>query len=149
MNKWNADVDAYISESSDKRSTFDIELEAKIGWHGGPHYKRCEAKGCVNTEGREIEKMKRCSGCKRVRDVVSQALNQYLSTSQIMYCSQECQTKDWKKHKKVCASKTHPIQQLRSQQTLDRLMAMQKSAIGECIAAGINFKRFIDGLCPV
>ncbi|KAF7796456.1 hypothetical protein EIP86_007633 [Pleurotus ostreatoroseus] len=121
MNKWNTAVDAYISESSDKRSTFDIELEAKVDSHGGPRYKRCEANGCVSTEGREVEKMKCCSGCKR-----------------IMYCSQRCQTKDWKQHKKICASKTHPIQRLHSQQIFDRLLAMQESALQKSIASGIE-----------
>ena len=38
--------------------------------------------------GKEAAKMKKCSVCKRVR-----------------YCSEECQLKDWKEHKKACKTK--------------------------------------------
>ena len=64
--EWNTAIDAYIAEASDGRSTFEIELGAKVDSHGGPLYKRCEAEDCTATEGREVEKMKCCSGCKLV-----------------------------------------------------------------------------------
>lgn len=70
MYEWNAVVDSYILKSFDLRPTFEIELEAKIDSRGGPLHKRCEATGCLNVAGRDIEKMMCCSGCKLVGDVV-------------------------------------------------------------------------------
>jgi MYND finger len=43
--------------------------------------KRCEAPGCNNRQD-----LKRCQTC-----------------SLVMYCSKECQKKDWKRHKLDCA----------------------------------------------
>lgn len=66
MEEWNSAVEKYIISGVDGRSRFDIELEAKIGMSGGPLYKKCEAEGCTNVEGREVEKMKCCGSCKLV-----------------------------------------------------------------------------------
>ena len=66
MNDWNAAVDSYIHESLDMRPNFEIELKAKIDSRGGPLHKRCEEEGCINVEGRDVDKMKCCSRCKLV-----------------------------------------------------------------------------------
>lgn len=63
---WNTLVDKYILNEYDSRSRLEIEIEAKIGLDGGPLFKQCEAKGCTNVEGRDINKLKYCSGCKLV-----------------------------------------------------------------------------------
>lgn len=44
---------------------------------------------CCQTCHRQMKIMKRCTGCRGV-----------------MYCSRECQQKDWPKHKSVCRSET-------------------------------------------
>jgi hypothetical protein len=44
-----------------------------------------EARRCCICRGKGKPKIKTCTGCKKVR-----------------YCSEVCQKKDWKKHKKVC-----------------------------------------------
>ena len=67
MDEWNALVDGYISLQKDPRPRFEIELGAKIGPDGGPLYKRCEANDCSNVMGRDVEELKKCSGCKTVR----------------------------------------------------------------------------------
>ena len=70
MVAWNDAVDEYIATQNDFRLRFDIELEAKIGLDGGPLYKTCEALDCDRVEQRDVESLKQCSGCKRVRIVV-------------------------------------------------------------------------------
>lgn len=67
MNEWNRAVDQYMAMQTDFRSRFDIELAAKIGPHGGPLYKHCEAEDCDKVEPRDVEKMKCCAQCKLVR----------------------------------------------------------------------------------
>ncbi len=66
MEEWNAAVDSYINEELDMTPIFEIEMEAKIDSRGGPLYKCCEAEGCDSVEGRDVDKMKCCSGCKLV-----------------------------------------------------------------------------------
>ncbi|KAF7796455.1 hypothetical protein EIP86_007632 [Pleurotus ostreatoroseus] len=102
MNEWNTAVDRYIATEGDPRSRFNIELESKIGLHGGPLYRYCEAEGCDHVEKRDVESMKRCSGCKLV-----------------FYCSQECQVGSWQYHKQECKKRSHRLQQLPSQHTLE------------------------------
>ncbi|KAJ3551211.1 hypothetical protein NM688_g4836 [Phlebia brevispora] len=106
MDEWNKAVDEYIEVKGDKRPRFDIELKAKIGADGGPLYRHCEAEGCTKVEQRDVEKMKCCSGCKK-----------------IFYCSEACQTNDWKEHKRYCKSKSHRVQQLDSQSIMEKLVA--------------------------
>ncbi|KAF5364996.1 hypothetical protein D9758_008095 [Tetrapyrgos nigripes] len=102
MREWNAHVDRYIATIPDPRPRIEIEIQSKIGPHGGPLYRFCEAKGCNKVEGRELEKMQGCAGCHLV-----------------FYCSRECQKRDWKEHKTECKAKTHRPQQLHSQWLLD------------------------------
>lgn len=66
MEEWNAAVDSYIDEVLDMTPVFEIEMGAKIDSRGGPLYKCCEAEGCKSVEGRDVVKMKCCSGCKLV-----------------------------------------------------------------------------------
>lgn len=66
MNEWNGAVDRYIATKKDPRPRFDIELEAKIGPHGGPLYRECEAEDCDRVECRDVEKLKCCGSCKLV-----------------------------------------------------------------------------------
>lgn len=65
--EWNRHVDEYIALGRDRRSRVDIELAAKIGLHGGPLYRRCEAEGCTKVESRDVDRMKCCGNCKLVR----------------------------------------------------------------------------------
>lgn len=60
--------DEYIASSKDTRERFDIERMSKIGLHGGPLHRRCEASGCDKFGHRDVEKMQ-CSGCKLVSTV--------------------------------------------------------------------------------
>ena len=46
MEKWNALVDEYIATGKDKRPRFEIERLSKIGSHGGPLDRQCEAVSC-------------------------------------------------------------------------------------------------------
>ena len=66
MDEWNNQVDRYIATAGDPRPRFDIELQAKIGIHGGPLYRRCEAEDCDRVEVRDVEKLKCCGSCKMV-----------------------------------------------------------------------------------
>ncbi|CAL1717150.1 unnamed protein product [Somion occarium] len=105
MNAWNQLVDDYIASRRDPRRKLDVEIAAKIGINGGPLYKHCEATGCNKHEKRDVEKLKGCSGCKA-----------------IFYCSQACQTMDWKRHKAECRDATHGAQRLPSQVVTDQLV---------------------------
>ncbi len=66
MDEWNALVDEYIASGKDRRSRFDIERLSKIGAHGGPLYRECEADECKLYEVRDVETLRKCSGCKIV-----------------------------------------------------------------------------------
>lgn len=66
MNEWNEAVDKYIATQGDPRPPFEIALQAKIGIHGGPLYRHCEAEGCSKVEDRDVDKMKGCGKCKLV-----------------------------------------------------------------------------------
>ncbi|KAJ3551210.1 hypothetical protein NM688_g4837 [Phlebia brevispora] len=111
MDEWNTEVDKYISNKCDPRSTLEIEVEDKIGLHGGPLHRRCEAKNCSNIEGRDVEKLKYCSGCKLV-----------------YYCSEACQLKSWRRHKTDCVNRTHRAQVLPSQWTMEQVVAVLSAA---------------------
>ncbi|EKM48441.1 uncharacterized protein PHACADRAFT_202808 [Phanerochaete carnosa HHB-10118-sp] len=102
MDEWNAIVDGYIAESTDKRERFDIELASKIGANGGALYKKCDY--CHKVQGRDYHgNLKCCSGCKL-----------------IVYCSSVCQAKDWPRHKAECKTESHKEQELRTQQVVLR-----------------------------
>ena len=48
---------------------------------------------------------------------------------QIFYCSEACQKRDWKRHKKDCAGRTHPPQKLEALAVLvDALLDRARSA---------------------
>lgn len=66
VNNWNQVVDDYIASGVDHRGRRIIENAAKIGVAGGPLFRRCEADGCANVEGRNGVKLLVCSGCKMV-----------------------------------------------------------------------------------
>ncbi|KAK7465339.1 hypothetical protein VKT23_005318 [Stygiomarasmius scandens] len=104
MQEWNAAVDRYIETASDPRKRIDIEIEAKIGPHGGPLYRRCETEDCDKVEGRDIEKLQACAQCRLV-----------------YYCSKTCQKIGWKEHKAECKAKTHRPQQLDSQWVMEQV----------------------------
>ncbi|THV06566.1 hypothetical protein K435DRAFT_773245 [Dendrothele bispora CBS 962.96] len=105
MQEWNAAVDEYIKTPGDTRNRIDIEIEAKIGPHGGPLYRHCEAEECSIVEGRDIQKLQGCSQCRLV-----------------FYCSKECQKSGWKEHKTECKAKTHHPQMLDSQWSMEQMM---------------------------
>ncbi|KAK7462883.1 hypothetical protein VKT23_007462 [Stygiomarasmius scandens] len=105
MQEWNAAIDRYIETSSDSRSRTEIEIATKIASHGGPLFRRCEADGCEKVEGRDIEKMQKCSQC-----------------GLIFYCSRECQRSSWKVHKAECKSKTHRMQELPTQTVMEQVV---------------------------
>ncbi len=132
MDEWNKAVDQYIALGKDKRAKSQIELEAKIGMSGGPLYRYCEASDCPRVEGRDVEKMKCCSGCKLVRAFVSLLPPETEVLSQIMYCSEVCQVADWKEHKADCKSRKHREQQLPSQLAYEKLLTVMQ------IHAGMN-----------
>lgn len=67
MERWNGYIDEYIASGQDKRPRFEIERLSKIGAHGGPLYRQCEAESCERYEGRDVAAFKLCSGCKLVR----------------------------------------------------------------------------------
>ena len=73
MKDWNDAVDRYIDDD-ENLDYIEIDTEFKIGLHGGPLYRSCEADGCYKSdsfvEGLEefgIGNMKCCSACRRVR----------------------------------------------------------------------------------
>lgn len=66
MVEWNGLVDEYIATGKDIRPRIDIERMSKIGVHGGPLYRQCEADGCDRYEGIDIQTLKHCAGCKLV-----------------------------------------------------------------------------------
>ncbi|KAF5364887.1 hypothetical protein D9758_008106 [Tetrapyrgos nigripes] len=102
MREWNKIVDQYIATVPDSRTRIEIEIQSKIGPHGGPLYRFCEAEGCKTAEGRDLEKIQGCAGCQLV-----------------FYCSKECQKSGWKEHKTECKVKTHRPQLLHAQWLLD------------------------------
>lgn len=122
--EWNKLVDDYISLRRDRRSRLDIELAAKIGLHGGPLYRHCEAKGCKKVERRDVDKMKCCGSCKLVRVLVAKS-NEGPHDNlvwQIFYCSTSCQSADWPTHKAACKTLTHKEQQLPSQEIFEETL---------------------------
>ena len=62
MKMWNEAVDKYIEVSGDPRPRLHIERAAKVGPHGGPLYRHCEAEDCERVEGRDVETLKCCGG---------------------------------------------------------------------------------------
>ncbi|KAJ6473641.1 hypothetical protein C8R47DRAFT_1145096 [Mycena vitilis] len=98
VSKWNQAVDDYITSGVDYRGRRIIENAAKIGSTGGPLFRRCEANGCPNVEGRESVQLLLCSGCKTA-----------------VYCSKNCQKHTWASHKLSCRSGTVNVQALPSQ----------------------------------
>lgn len=66
LQTWNDLIDKYIAKGTDPRSTFEIELVAKIGPNFGPLYRTCEFPGCGKIEGRDIQRLQICSRCKMV-----------------------------------------------------------------------------------
>ncbi|KAJ7640799.1 hypothetical protein DFH06DRAFT_1215271 [Mycena polygramma] len=98
MSKWNQAVDDYITSGVDHRGRRVIENAAKIGSTGGPLFRRCEANGCANVEGRESVKLLLCSGCKTA-----------------VYCGKSCQKNTWISHRLSCRSGTVNVQALPSQ----------------------------------
>ncbi len=66
MDEWNGLVDEYIESGTDRRSRFDIERTSKIGLHGGPLYRQCDADECETYEVRDVALLKQCSACKLV-----------------------------------------------------------------------------------
>ncbi|KAF5368927.1 hypothetical protein D9758_002888 [Tetrapyrgos nigripes] len=113
MSEWNKEVDRYIETMHDPRNRIDIEVESKIGPHGGPLYRFCEAEDCDKVEGRDLDKMKACSQCQLV-----------------FYCSKECQKSSWKAHKDECKLKKHPPQQLHAQWLMEQLMVGMSGVAG-------------------
>ena len=75
MKEWNSLIDEYIRETFDLRPTWDIEIEAKVDSRGGPLYKKCEVEGCSKVGGRDVEKMKCCSGYKLVCNLTAGVLD--------------------------------------------------------------------------
>ncbi|KAJ6595675.1 hypothetical protein DFH09DRAFT_905714 [Mycena vulgaris] len=106
VKKWNLAVDDYIASGDDHRGRRSIEDAAKIGMTGGPLYRKCEADGCGNVEGRESVKLLVCSGCVTA-----------------VYCSKSCQKSAWKAHREPCRSGRVKAQVLPSQRTHLEMLA--------------------------
>ncbi|KAJ7078085.1 hypothetical protein C8R44DRAFT_825635 [Mycena epipterygia] len=98
VEKWNQAVDDYIESGVDRRPRKSIENAAMLGMAGGPLYRKCEADGCPNVEGRDSVKLLVCSGCVTA-----------------VYCNKGCQKSAWKSHKPACLSGTVKVQVLPSQ----------------------------------
>ncbi|EMD31354.1 hypothetical protein CERSUDRAFT_89230 [Gelatoporia subvermispora B] len=81
---WNAAIDYYITHGVDKRETYEIERNAKLGKNLGALIARCEADGCSAVESRSV-RLLRCMKCQ-----------------QILYCSKQCQRAHWRRHKAAC-----------------------------------------------
>ncbi|KAJ7485448.1 hypothetical protein FB451DRAFT_1229859 [Mycena latifolia] len=102
---WNGAVDTYIVSGVDRRASEIIENAAKISEIAGPLYRRCEAAGCANVDGRGSVQLHLCSQCKTT-----------------MYCGTGCQKSAWKRHKLACRSGKVKPQLLPSQ--LEHMKAM-------------------------
>ncbi|KIY62813.1 hypothetical protein CYLTODRAFT_446995 [Cylindrobasidium torrendii FP15055 ss-10] len=115
MKEWNDQVDKFIANDMDPlhRPRREIEIEAKIGGHGGPLYRRCENEDCEKIELIDVEKLQQCGGCKL-----------------IFYCSKECQVAGWPSHKSVCRSGAHTAQLLDSQWAMEQVMGCMTAAAG-------------------
>ncbi|KAJ7927448.1 hypothetical protein B0H13DRAFT_2653444 [Mycena leptocephala] len=73
MGHWNQAIDDCIASGVDHRGWRIIENAAKIGIAGGPLFRKCEANGCANIEGRDSVRLLVCAGCKTA-----------------VYCSKSC-----------------------------------------------------------
>ncbi|KAF7336921.1 hypothetical protein MVEN_02128500 [Mycena venus] len=103
---WNGAVDTYIVSGIDSRSKETIENAAKMSIIGGPLYRRCEASGCTNIEGRNSVQLQRCMRCQAA-----------------VYCGRACQKSAWSGHKLACQSGKVKAQLLPSQRELLAAMA--------------------------
>lgn len=64
--QWNKLVDEYIRTSGDKRAKIEIERVAKLGSSLGALHQICEGENCEIMAGREVGRLRTCSGCKMV-----------------------------------------------------------------------------------
>ena len=55
-------------------------------------------KKAMNTFNSRLEEKYICNGCK----IISLKLKICTGCNKVLYCSRECQKKDWKEHKKIC-----------------------------------------------
>ncbi|KAJ7776432.1 hypothetical protein B0H16DRAFT_1859486, partial [Mycena metata] len=96
----NGAVDAYIASRVDSRPKNAIENAVKISIIGGPGppYRRCEASGCGNIEGRNSVQLQRCMRCQTA-----------------VYCGRACQKSAWQSHELACQSGKVKAQLLPSQ----------------------------------
>jgi hypothetical protein len=77
MGHWNQAVDDYIASGVDHRGRRIIENAAKIGIAGGLLFRKCEANGCANIEGRDSVRLLVCAGCKTVRVYMAAAMAEW------------------------------------------------------------------------
>lgn len=52
----------------------------------------------------EVDDDSRCHGCQKGSEALSAPLKRCAACGKAYYCSQDCQKKDWKKHKPTCLS---------------------------------------------
>ena len=64
--EWNKHIDDYIASGVDPRPAAEIERGAKVGLSLGALYTRCENERCGKLQGRDVDTMRVCSGCKMV-----------------------------------------------------------------------------------
>ncbi|GJE99459.1 zf-MYND domain-containing protein [Phanerochaete sordida] len=133
MDEWNGAIDKYIARGTDSRDRFTIELMSKIGMNGGALHKECDC--CFKVENRDfVGKLRCCSSCKIA-----------------VYCSSECQVRDWPRHKAECKTKSRKEQELKAQKAMEYVMSEQTRQAAnmdvsvEGLTAALQASRMLSG----